>query len=118
MEFIKHGVDIFIKQRNVELAKMQSKIYWDWVSVITDNTWREIKANGDSLDGAHLYAAGKTKFRHLAKLPANIFPIERTYHREWDKLEAFEKIETLIAKCAPEYTQSIIAQIEKLGAML
>lgn len=119
MTFNKNGVDLFEKQTDVTKAKEAAKRYWDFYSILEDNLHKkEIIRNGDSYDGAHLYPSGMPKYKHIACIPANIFPMPRTAHRAWDEIRTIpDKITMLLDNTYHEYRFEITAQIEKLNRL-
>lgn len=117
-EVTRNGVDLFNRCASTSSAKEASKRFWGYRSVIDDRSRDELIKDGDSLDGAHLYPAGMPKFRRLAKLPANIFPMSRHAHRQWDALPIHKKIGILIDECDLDKRQLIVDVVERLGGML
>lgn len=118
MIFVRNGIDLFKEQMDTEVARLKSKIYWDWTSVLDNQTHRELILAGDSLDACHLYPAGKQRFLHLRAIPANCFPMPRTNHIPWDKLSIDKKITALVNGASFENGGHIRKIITRLGTML
>ena len=111
-------MNIYEKCKTVTEAKDAAKKFWKQRSVWDDRLKTEIIADGDSFDGCHLYPAGMTRYKHLARVPANIFPMPRSQHRQWDTQEIPEKIASLMSHCYWEYRLQIATQIETLNSMI
>lgn len=119
MNFTRNGVDLFEKCQTVGMAKELSKRFWAQASVLGEcRPRKQIIDDGDSFDGCHLYPSGEPKYQHIRKLPANIFPMSRNDHRQWDKDDGRvrtprEKIVMLVENCNHEHRQ-LITEIARI----
>ena len=118
----RNGIDLWEKCPNVDAAKSASKKFWGYREILAPDfaeprTKRELIADGDSLDGCHLYPSGDPKYKHLACLPANIWPMARTDHRLWDTHDIITKMSILITNAYHEdrlLVRAIIYHLERL----
>ncbi len=117
-DFTRHGVNLFDLCKTTDEARNNSKKFWGNASVFGEcRTAKELSRLGDRLDGAHLYPAGE--FRHIAKLPANIFPMSSGDHNYWDedsagKRSPLEKRALLIQWASLEHTGLIVDIIHEM----
>ena len=70
------------------------------------------------LDAAHIYDAGKTRYKHLAKLPGNIVPMTHARHIEFDKLSIGSKISLLRTSAHDDFKAYISIVLDRLESML
>jgi len=118
--FIRNGIDLFNPCPDVTMAKKHSKIFWDHRCVFSGRSSKELIRDNSCLDGAHLWpAGGDRKARAIRCYPANIFPMARTTHHNWDNLPSTGlKVKILLGNCLEENTQTIREILEELAMYL
>lgn len=117
--------EILYVQKNRDRARNLIKAHYENRCIFTGLHYLDILRSGQSLDCAHVYPAGKTKYIRIRNLPINMFPIVRYMHTgdsgtldyvKWFREErnAWERKSYLVDHAHPDMRQRVCEQLELL----